>query len=127
MTHPSLLGAHVLSPDHGFSLAMMFGTLQRLAGSDISVFPNVGGRFGFSESECLSIAGACRTPEGIGVMILPGPGGGMRLERADEMRGMYGCDAAFLLGGSLLRGGDGMGATIARLRARLEERATLKP
>lgn len=120
MTHPSFLGPYVLSPDFGFTHGMMFGTLQRLAGADISVFPNVGGRFGFSADECREIAAACHATEGIGRPILPSPGGGMSLERADEMRAMYGPDAAFLLGGSLLREGAGMGDAIARLRARLE-------
>lgn len=120
MTHPSFLGPYVLSPDSGFTHAMMFGTLQRLAGADISVFPNVGGRFGFTGDECRSIAGACGAPDGIGRPILPSPGGGMSLERAEEMRAMYGDDAAFLLGGSLLREGNGMESAIARLRARLE-------
>ncbi len=120
MTHPSFLGPYVLSPDTGFSHGMMFGTLQRLAGADISVFPNVGGRFGFTEAECREIAAACRAPDGIGRPILPSPGGGMSLERAADMRAMYGDDAAFLLGGSLLREGAKMGDAIARLRALLE-------
>lgn len=120
MTHPSFLGPYVLSADTGFTHGMMFGTLQRLAGADISVFPNVGGRFGFSADECREIAAACRAPGSIGRPILPSPGGGMSLERADEMRAMYGEDAAFLLGGSLLREGAGMEGAIARLRARLE-------
>lgn len=120
MTHPSFLGPYVLSPDTGFTHGMMFGTLQRLAGADISVFPNVGGRFGFTAEECRQIATACRTTGGIGKPILPSPGGGMSLERAAEMHAMYGPDAAFLLGGSLLREGAGMGDAVARLRARLE-------
>lgn len=120
MAHPSLLGSHVLARDSGFTHAMTFGTLQRLAGADISVFPNVGGRFGFTAEECLSIARACRAPDGIGRAILPSPGGGMTLARADEMRAMYGDDVAFLLGGSLLREGDAIGDAVARLRARLE-------
>jgi ribulose-bisphosphate carboxylase large chain len=120
MTHPSFLGPYVLSPDFGFTHGMMFGTLQRLAGADISVFPNVGGRFGFSADECRQIAAACQTPDGIGKPILPSPGGGMSIERAAEMQAMYGPDAAFLLGGSLLRQGAGMGDAIARLRTTLE-------
>lgn len=74
MTHPSFTGPFVLTPETGVSHAIMYGVFQRLAGSDISVFPNVGGRFGFSVEECLSIADACRAPDGIGRAMMPSPG-----------------------------------------------------
>lgn len=119
MTHPSFLGPHVLSRDTGFTHGMMFGTLQRLAGADISVFPNVGGRFGFSAGECREIVAACQGP-GPGLPILPAPGGGMSPERAGEMLAMYGPDTMFLLGGSLLRAGAGIGAAVARLCEEIE-------
>lgn len=116
MTHPSFTGPFVLSPDTGFTHAMMYGVLQRLAGSDISVFPNVGGRFGFSAEECVSIADACRDPEGIGKPILPSPGGGMSVERAADMAAMYGDDVVYLIGGSLLRHGDEIGDAVTAMR-----------
>lgn len=120
MTHPSFLGPYVLSENTGFTHAMMFGVLQRLAGADISVFPNVGGRFGFTAEECRSIAAACTDRGGIGAPMFPSPGGGMSPERAGEMVDMYGEDAVFLLGGSLLRHGDRIGDSIADLRRVLE-------
>ena len=116
MVHPSFLGAWVLNENAGFSHAMMFGTLSRLAGADISVFPNVGGRFGFSADECRSIAEACTSTSGPGRAILPSPGGGMTPERMPEMIGMYGEDSVYLLGGSILRAGAAMGDTIRQLR-----------
>ena len=119
MTHPSFLGPYVLSEDTGFSHGMMFGVLQRLAGSDISVFPNVGGRFGFTAAECQEIARSCQSPEGIGPPMLPSPGGGMSAARGPEMQAMSGDDTVFLLGGSLLRAGDGIGTAIRDLIASL--------
>lgn len=116
MTHPSFTGPFVLSPDTGLTHAMMHGVLQRLAGSDISVFPNVGGRFGFSADECRSIADACRDPAGHGRPIMPSPGGGMSVDRAADMVAMYGDDVVYLLGGSLLRAGDGIGAAVTAMR-----------
>ncbi|WP_425417477.1 RuBisCO large subunit C-terminal-like domain-containing protein [Oricola indica] len=116
MTHPSFLGPYVLSEDTGFTHAMMFGVLQRLAGSDISVFPNVGGRFGFSANECRSIAEACRAPDGIGKPMFPSPGGGMSVERAGDMVSMYGEDVVYLLGGSLLRYGDRIADGVRAMR-----------
>ena len=120
MTHPAFLGPHVLSADTGFSHGMMFGTLQRLAGADISVFPNVGGRFGFTADECGEIAQACRTPQGPGRPMLPSPGGGMSVERAADMVAMYGDDVVFLLGGSLLRLGEEIGQGIRAMRAAMD-------
>jgi ribulose-bisphosphate carboxylase large chain len=120
MTHPSFLGPYVLSPDTGFDHGVIFGTLQRIAGADISVFPNVGGRFGFSREECLQIAAACRAPEGPGKPMLPSPGGGMSVERAADMAAMYGEDVVYLLGGSLLRLGERIGEGIAAMRRALE-------
>lgn len=120
MTHPSFTGPFVLTPNTGISHAIMYGTLQRLAGSDISVFPNVGGRFGFTREECLSIANACRDPEGVGAPILPSPGGGMSVDRAQEMVSMYGEDVVFLLGGSLLRDREKIGDTIKAMREEID-------
>jgi ribulose-bisphosphate carboxylase large chain len=119
LAHPTFLGSHVLSDTLGFTHAMMFGVLQRLSGADISIFPNVGGRFGFSADECRSIADACRANDGIGRPIMPSPGGGMSVERAADMRAMYGDDVVYLLGGSLLRHIDRIGETLKEMRARL--------
>ncbi len=120
MAHPSFLGPYVLSPDTGFDQGVLFGTLQRLAGADISVFPNVGGRFGFTAEDCRAIASACRDPNGPGAPILPSPGGGMSVARAGEMAQMYGPDVVYLLGGSLLRLGAQIGEGIAQMRAALD-------
>ena len=120
MAHPSHLGPYVLSPDHGYGHGMLFGQLMRLAGADISVFPNYGGRFGFSKAECGEIVGACRD-EGIGPAILPSPGGGTSIDRLPEMAANYGQDCVYLLGGSLLRYGDDIGDAIREMRAALSE------
>lgn len=120
MTHPAFLGPFVLSPDTGMDHGVIFGTLQRLAGSDISIFPNVGGRFGFSEADCRQIAAACRDPAGPGRPMLPSPGGGMSVERSADMAQMYGADVAYLLGGSLLRLGDRIGEGIGVMRQALD-------
>lgn len=119
MAHPAFLGPHVLSRDTGFSHAMMFGTLMRLAGADISIFPNFGGRFGFSPAACTEIAEACSATDGLGRPILPSPGGGMTVARMPELRQIYGDDAVYLLGGGLLRYGDRIGDGIREMRAAL--------
>lgn len=120
MAHPSHLGPYVLSPDQGYGHGMLFGQMMRLAGADISVFPNHGGRFGFSPEECAEIASACRSGAGIGRAILPSPGGGMSPDRLPDMRAQYGSDCVYLLGGSLLREGEEVGAAIRACRAALD-------
>lgn len=119
MAHPSHLGPYLLSPDHGYSHRMLLGQMMRLAGADISVFPNYGGRFGFTQAECAEIATACRATDGLGRAILPSPGGGMSIDRLPEMMSLYGEDCVYLLGGSLLRYGDRIGDAIREMRAAL--------
>lgn len=120
MTHPAFTGAFVLSPDFGIAHGLLYGALQRLAGSDISVFPNVGGRFGFTSGQCLEIVEACRDEAGLGPPILPSPGGGMSVGRAPDMVAMYGEDVVYLLGGSLLRAGDRIGDEVRKMREAVE-------
>jgi ribulose-bisphosphate carboxylase large chain len=99
LAHPALLGSFVMAPS--MSHAVTFATLMRIAGADASIYPNYGGRFGFSEAECLSIATACRTPLGTYPAIFPSPGGGMDLQRVPELLRAYGEDVIFLIGGAL--------------------------
>jgi len=48
--------------------------------------------------------------------MMPSPGGGMSVERAGDMVSMYGEDVVFLLGGSLLRAGGGIGDAVRAMR-----------
>ena len=102
--HPAMLGSLVISKDVGISHGIVFGTLMRLAGADISIFPNTGGRFSFTSEQCLTIVDRAR--EGLG-KLKPSwisPAGGMTLEKIPSMVDMYGCDTALLIGGALSRG-----------------------
>lgn len=120
MTHPSFLGPYVLCDDTGFTHGAMFGALQRLSGADISVFPNMGGRFGFSKDECMDIANTCRSSQGVGNPIFPGPGGGMTFDRASDIMQMYGQDSVLLLGGSLLQYQDKIADGVKQMRSALD-------
>ena len=101
LAHPALLGSAVTGMGNGFSHGVLFGLLQRLAGADVSIFPNYGGRFGFSRPECAEIAAACTGPLGELAPIFPSPGGGMTLDRVPDMLDLYGEDVLFLIGGGL--------------------------
>ena len=104
MAHPSFLGSHVTDPTSGLSHGLLFGTLPRLTGADVSIFPNHGGRFSFSPEACTEIADACRAELPGVAPAFPAPGGGMSLERVPEMLRFYGDDVCLLIGGSLYRG-----------------------
>lgn len=104
MGHPSVLGAFVTPPSHGMAHDIVFGLLMRIAGADISIFPNFGGRFSFTPGECLSIAEKAREEMGELKPLWISPAGGMVIERIGEMLDFYGTDTASLVGGALHRG-----------------------
>lgn len=103
VSHPSFAGANVITPTTGFAHDFYFGTLSRLMGVDAVVYPNFGGRFGFSREECVGIARACSAPLSHLKAILPAPGGGMTFQRVPEMLSAYGDDVMYLMGGALLQ------------------------
>ena len=102
MAHPSFSGAFYADRSHGIDTSLYLGTLPRLLGADITVFPNAGGRFAFTPDECRAIAERSRAPIGALAPTWPAPGGGMRLENAETMAKDFGPDAIWLVGGSLL-------------------------
>jgi ribulose-bisphosphate carboxylase large chain len=102
--HPAMLGSLVIPKEVGINHGIVFGTLMRLAGADISIFPNIGGRFSFTADQCLEIADLSRGVLGSLKPITIAPAGGMALERIPEMIEMYGKDTALLIGGALSRG-----------------------
>ena len=96
LTHPSLAGAARISPP------FHFGGLFRMLGADAIVFPNHGGRFGYSAETCRAIAArALETRDGL-KPCMPVPAGGMSRERVHEMLEFYGPDIMLLIGGGLL-------------------------
>lgn len=104
--HPAFLGSFSVSPSAGIAHHVVYGLIMRLAGADLSVFPNYGGRFSFSPPECDAIAHALRSPLAALAPAFPAPGGGMTLSRVGEIVEFYGTDVTLLIGGDLHRGGD---------------------
>jgi ribulose-bisphosphate carboxylase large chain len=105
--HPGLAGAARISPP------LLFGKLFRLFGADAAIFPNYGGRFGYSQETCRAIAAmALDKREGLNV-CMPVPAGGMTLQRSREMLDFYGADVMLLIGGALLEASDLVAAASA--------------
>ena len=120
MSHPSFLGSHVVSPGQGIAHGLLLGMINRLSGADLCIFPNHGGRFSFSPAECHDIQHRCSQDLGHVRTSWPTPGGGMTLDRIDEMLAFYGNDVTLLIGGALHRGdlGDNARAMVEAVRDR---------
>jgi ribulose-bisphosphate carboxylase large chain len=116
MAHPAYSGAFYAERSHGMEHSLYISTLMRLAGADITVFPNAGGRFAFTSEECRAIASRGREHFGGLAPILPAPGGGMSLDSTPAMTSDFGTDAVWLVGGRLLMhpGGPEAGARAFR-------------
>ncbi len=94
--HPTMGGAARIVPE------LLIGKLFRVLGADAVIFPNHGGRFGYTPDTCRSLAERARVPwDGIRPSV-PVPAGGMTLDRVPELLDFYGPDAMLLIGGSLL-------------------------
>jgi ribulose-bisphosphate carboxylase large chain len=96
MAHPAMAGASRIAPP------LLLGKLFRLLGADATVFPNHGGRFGYSPASCRELADAAREPWLDLRPCAPVPAGGMTRARVAEMLDFYGRDVMLLIGGGLL-------------------------
>lgn len=128
MAHPALTGTFFHDRSHGMTPAVLLGSLFRLLGADVSVFPYAGGRFHFTPAECAAITAALREPLGAIKPALPCPAGGMSIARIPELAETCGPEAVVLIGGDVLRHDDvevGTRNFMEAIRARFgEERRT---
>ena len=115
MAHPTFSGVFFQDPSHGIEPGVLLGTILRLAGADISIFPNAGGRFSFSSEQCNDIAARLCGPLGKLSPALPMPAGGMQIRDIASAARQYGEDTGLLIGGALLTHGTDLGASTAQL------------
>jgi ribulose-bisphosphate carboxylase large chain len=121
LAHPAMAGAARIAPP------LLIGTLLRLFGADGVIFPNHGGRFGYTAATCAAIAAAARAALGGHAPAVPMPAGGMTLDRLQEILTFYGRDIMLLIGGNLLAAGERLtdeSARFARQLTILSEEAT---
>lgn len=102
LAHPTMAGAARIAP------AVLYGRIFRLVGADGVIFPNHGGRFGYSPETCRALTDAARSPWRGLAPVLPIPAGGMTPQRVSEMLDFYGRDVMLLIGGALLTARDGV-------------------
>ncbi len=98
VSHPAFLGGWLASPRAGIAHRVLLGTLQRLAGADMVIFPHAHGRFSFSREQCLDVARGLAEPTAGLRPALPVPAGGMALSRISEIVRTYGSDTVVLIG-----------------------------
>ncbi len=110
MAHPALAGAARIAPP------LHLGKIFRLLGADATVFPNHGGRFGYSPATCRALADAALAPWGGLKNTVPVPAGGMTPGRVPEMLQFYGRDVMLLIGGGLLAAGAHMADEAAKFQ-----------
>jgi len=108
MAHPAFAGTFFTTDTHGASPAFFLGTLYRLLGADISIFPNAGGRFQFNQQECDNLCEALRGHTGTVRKAFPAPAGGMSIDKIPQMIKKYGNDSVFIIGGNLFQYPDGL-------------------
>ncbi len=106
--HPLAVMAH---PSHaqtaparaeGIAPDVLLGTLYRVAGADIVVYVNTGGRFSWPERVCHAVNDRLRAPLGRLRRAFPAPAGGVNAADAGHWFARYGLDTMLLIGGSLL-------------------------
>ncbi|ADP69482.1 ribulose bisphosphate carboxylase large chain [Rhodomicrobium vannielii ATCC 17100] len=113
IAHPAMAGAARIAPP------FLLGTLFRLFGADVTIYPNYGGRFSYSPETCRAIAETARRPWADLKPCCPSPAGGMTLQRVDELLDFYGADTMLLIGGSLLAARERMTEEAAAFQARV--------
>jgi len=114
LSHPTFGGSNVAGDSASFSHRLYYGQFLRLAGADVSVYANTGGRFPVSVADSHGAAAGCREPMGSLKPIFPMIGGGMTLDRGHALRAEYGIEAIFLVGGGLHTAGPDLTATVRR-------------
>jgi ribulose-bisphosphate carboxylase large chain len=109
--HPTMGGAARISPP------VLIGKLFRMLGADALIFPNYGGRFGYSPDTCRALARvALDRREGLRPAV-PVPAGGMSTARVGELLDFYGADVMLLIGGALLEARENLSEATAHFVA----------
>lgn len=125
LSHPAMAGGFTEATDRGVATSVLLGTLTRLAGADISIFPGSGGRLQTTRTD--EIAATCRAltrPMGPLKPTLPCFGGGKTLEQTATAAKNHGQDCAVLVGGDIIRRGVQIRQDVAATIAALEYSGT---
>jgi 2,3-diketo-5-methylthiopentyl-1-phosphate enolase len=101
MAHPALAGGWCGSPDTGMSYRVVLGSLMRLGGADIVLFPSSYGTVALPSSETDAIREALTTPMGSLRRSFPGPSAGIHPGLVPRILQDYGNDVIINAGGGV--------------------------
>ena len=101
MTHLAFAGAMYESPWSGVSAHVVLGTLPRLAGADVAVYPSHLGTLPFSRAEALRVSGALTAPWFGLRRTVPLAGGGLHAGLVPRLVADLGTDSALAAGGGV--------------------------
>lgn len=102
ISHPAFSGSFIVGPD-GISHGVMLGQLVRLAGADVTIFPNYVNNFSINKKECLDIVNNAVNPIGHLKSIFSCPMGGINLQNIAEMLKIYSNDSILFIDGDLYK------------------------
>jgi 2,3-diketo-5-methylthiopentyl-1-phosphate enolase len=116
MAHPALAGGIASPPDHGMSYRVVLGTLMRVAGADIVLFPSSYGTVALPPAETEAIRQALTEPLGRLRPVFPAPSAGIHPGLVPRILRDYGNDVIINAGGGVHGhpGGARAGATAFR-------------
>ncbi|MED1723037.1 2,3-diketo-5-methylthiopentyl-1-phosphate enolase [Brevibacillus parabrevis] len=101
MAHPALAGAYYPSPDYGIATPLLLGTLMRIAGADLVLFPSPYGNVALDKTEALQLATNLTTPlEGVR-RSFPVPSAGIHPGLVPQLYADFGLDQIVNAGGGI--------------------------
>lgn len=101
MAHPALAGSWSGSSDYGMSYKVVLGSLMRLGGADIVLFPSSYGTVALPHSETMAIREALTKPMGSLRKCFPAPSAGIHPGLVPQILKDYGHDVIINAGGGV--------------------------
>ena len=93
--HPAFAGS-LVAPRQGLAPELLFGDLFRIAGCDVVIYPNAGGRFPFTLGDCQAIQGRLLAPLGGLRPAFAMVAGGIDAAKLERWLPEYAVDTIFL-------------------------------
>ncbi len=101
MAHPALAGAIAAAPDTGMDYAVILGSLMRLGGADIVLFPSSYGTVSLPSTQTNAIWKALSKPMGNLMPVFPAPSAGIHPGLVPRIIEDYGYDVIINAGGGV--------------------------
>jgi 2,3-diketo-5-methylthiopentyl-1-phosphate enolase len=117
--HPAVSGAMYASVDTGISAHILLGSLLRMAGADVVLYPSSYGSVTLAEDECARIVEALRRPA-VHRAVMPAPSAGLHPGMLPNLYRDLGSDFLLAAGGGIHGHPDGITAGGLAFRAAID-------